>query len=994
MRCAFCYYLKDKQPILTPATKQLFPGSMPAKSLVFSIILPTIVAASVMLRGESALAWQIINHTEIPEGAASLAGGDGELWCGYEADRDSLILVISPETGEVQREIVAPEAQCQGLTHDGELFWYLGVGTLYQLDSDGQVVGQSLAPYEEMRGLTATDDGFWTVAVLGGRSYLALFGRDGEEITRFRSTVELPTDIAWDGTYLWLTDPVDELIHQVDPGLESDVDIFPAPVTAPRGIAWLVEALFLADAGFDDAGDLLFEIDPEAADAPRILPGARYHSFGVVTIDRPAQWYLTVYNIGSEELHLTDVSLLQNDSYFSLGDFPPGGIIIDPGQFNLIQVWFAPDRYGVGDDVVRITSNDSLETTVDVTVSAVGIYSFGLLGVDPPVVDCGVVRADPWRDGSSLTRLHLFNEGIQDITVDSLLLQIEEIFQLERPQLPYLLEATDSLTLDLWFVPHIGIHYLDTLIIWVSNSPNVITYVPLMGRGDDSVYSAGTELWTFHLEDGDHDYGAALPWEDISGDDIREVMVVGPAGNIYCLNGFASGEADVIWQNEFPDVGYRPDQVLPAGGLIPGGDLDGDGLHEILVGSGGDDPSVYAISSLDGSVVWHWRARQMELAGEAVFLTGREDVGGDGIPDPALMLSDSAAGESHFARLNGVTGETIWSSSTAGTKGFCEAADWDQNGIRELATINSEGNLLVINGATGRGISTISFELLGGLAWVESAADIDDDGFTDLLLSFNSGGLMAYSLAQEIELWRVDVGFQQPGDFYGPIIARCQSGLLIAAATAEGWLLSIAGGEGDVGWSRRVESAPTALAFVADLNGDQNDELALGYASGLVECRNSSDGELIWEVGGGEPEFGAIVNLCRFDDVDLGGTGDILALDSDGTVRCLSSMGDVSGIGAGLQRPPPAAALMSLSPNPFNSGTVLSFHLPEPGQVSILMSDVVGRQIQRWNLGYITAGFHRRMLDMRNLGGLPDGVYLLRLTSPGGENVQRAVLLK
>jgi outer membrane protein assembly factor BamB len=984
--------VKEQLHIILRTPTFRLSGTM-TRGLVFVIAL--VICLSCF--NQSALAWQIVSHADIPDGASMLAGGNGELWCSYPGEGDSLIRVLNPDNGEVEREITAPEAVCNGLAFSDQLFWFLGNGTLYRLNGDGEVVGQGNAPYENMRGLAATDNGFWTVANLGGRAYLALFDSDGNELARFRYDVEEPADITWDGAYLWLSNPADDLIHQIDPALERDVDVFPTPVETPTGIAWLDDALYLIDAGVDDNADLLFLIDPTAEGGPRILPGARYHFFGWVTIGGTAQWYLTIYNVGDQNLHLGGVSLTGENSGFSLGNFPPNGITISPGQFSQILVSFSPRYYEKFSDVIRISSNDSLEAVSEVTVAAVGVYSFGLLGVYPPEVDCGAVRADPWRDGSSLTRVYLYNQGREPIRIDSLLQGIEEIFQLDRPELPHQLTTTDTLTLGFWFTPHRGIRYLDTLVVIVSNSPEIATYIPLFGQGSDSVYAAGTVLWSHQLENGDHSYGAARPWGDISGDDIREVLSVGPTGAVYCLSGFASGDGDVVWRNDFEDAGFRPDQVLPNNALLIGGDLDGDGVGEGIIGAGGDDPSVYAINSSDGSLNWRWSAHQEGLAGETTLLSGSQDINGDGTLDPVLMLTDADAGESHIVRLDGVAGETIWGRTIGLVTGFYETTDLDRNGIREFATVSEDNSLLIVNGTTGRRMREINFDLLGGLAWVDATTDIDRDGYDDLLISYSDGGLVGYSLHDQSELWWVDVGFQEPGRLYGQMRTHTQSGSFIAVATARGWLLLInSAADGDLVWSCEVEGEPVSLAFIQDLDGDRSEELIVGYASGLVECRSSDHGALLWETEGEQEGFGSILYLDRFDDVDLGGTQDILALCGDGAVRCLSSYGDVTGIpDNGIRRGGlPESPSVSLYPNPFNGTTVLTFQSSDAGRVMLSLTDATGRQLQRFDFGVLPAGIHHQPVHLGAMRYLPNGIYLFQVESPGIHATGRGVLLK
>jgi hypothetical protein len=70
------------------------------------------------------------------------------------------------------------------------------------------------------------------------------------------------------------------------------------------------------------------------------------------------------------------------------------------------------------------------------------------------------------------------------------------------------------------------------------------------------------------------------------------------------------------------------------------------------------------------------------------------------------------------------------------------------------------------------------------------------------------------------------------------------------------------------------------------------------------------------------------------------------------------------------------------SPNPFNSRTVISYHVAEPGLVAVEIFNVHGQSIKKWEHGYRTPGLHRLVWDANdNFGNpIPSGAYLCRIT--------------
>jgi hypothetical protein len=76
-------------------------------------------------------------------------------------------------------------------------------------------------------------------------------------------------------------------------------------------------------------------------------------------------------------------------------------------------------------------------------------------------------------------------------------------------------------------------------------------------------------------------------------------------------------------------------------------------------------------------------------------------------------------------------------------------------------------------------------------------------------------------------------------------------------------------------------------------------------------------------------------------------------------------------------------------PNPFNPATVIEYHVPAAGQVTLAVFDVLGREVAVLVRETQGAGIH----EVRWVAsGLPTGVYLLRLTT-GGQAVTRTMSL-
>ena len=78
-------------------------------------------------------------------------------------------------------------------------------------------------------------------------------------------------------------------------------------------------------------------------------------------------------------------------------------------------------------------------------------------------------------------------------------------------------------------------------------------------------------------------------------------------------------------------------------------------------------------------------------------------------------------------------------------------------------------------------------------------------------------------------------------------------------------------------------------------------------------------------------------------------------------------------------------------PNPFNPSTTISFDLPADGRVSLVIYDILGREVQTLINDNLTAGYYKKVFDAHQLA---TGVYIYRLRTPNASKVQKMLLIK
>ena len=93
---------------------------------------------------------------------------------------------------------------------------------------------------------------------------------------------------------------------------------------------------------------------------------------------------------------------------------------------------------------------------------------------------------------------------------------------------------------------------------------------------------------------------------------------------------------------------------------------------------------------------------------------------------------------------------------------------------------------------------------------------------------------------------------------------------------------------------------------------------------------------------------------------------------------------------------PPAAALQSIYPNPFNPQTTIEFALVEGGVVDLSIFDLRGRLIRKLDHAYRAAGHYRVTWSGQDRSGhgVPSGAYFCRLTAAGESQTAKLTLAK
>jgi len=378
------------------------------------------------------------------------------------------------------------------------------------------------------------------------------------------------------------------------------------------------------------------------------------------------------------------------------------------------------------------------------------------------------------------------------------------------------------------------------------------------------------QTWDGAAADDQFGYSTAAAG-DVNADGVQDILVgawhASPAGLANAGSAFVYSGVDgsLLYQWDGTFAGDTMGKSVSAAG-----DVNLDGYADVLVGLVGADPNgldgagtVLLYSGMDGSILQQWDGPN---AGDAygASLASVGDLNGDGLPDVVI----GAPGNDAANVYSGATGTLIysWSVSSNPTENFgvavANAGDTNSDGFEDVIIganwaggSSAEGAAYLYSGANGN----LLFRFAGlndgdGLGRAVSAAgDLDNDGFADILIGapwansngkIGSGAASVYSGAtqQVIYQWggegngdNFGYSVSNAGDFdgdgqldviVGAYFARDQYGLSVGKVSvysgADGNLLFVEEGAAD------VRSLGNSVDALGDLNQDGRDDVLVG----------------------------------------------------------------------------------------------------------------------------------------------------------------------
>ena len=938
--------------------------------------------------------WTIEESWEIPGKASGLAWDGTFIYYGiYGGDGDH-VYKFDPSNGSVQVQFTNPEIEDSfGMTWDGSNLWITDHVTspsvpalAIELDLSGSIISSFDLPDHYMSGIAYDAGNFWVGTYYPDPGTIYSINNTGGIISQFTPPADQIWDICTQGDDLWMVDYDSHMIYKTDQSgtvLESHAceNIKPSGIVFDGTYLWYVD-------GPTSSPSTIYKVNLDGSGTPEINIPVDSHNYGTVAIGNSETWEMEVENVGDDDLEITNLLIPGSAPIFTNFVLPN---TITPGNSIFIPLTYTPSEVGPLNVTISVVSTDPIDPSVDVFLTGEAVNSGPSINIPYGYHNFNDVRMN------AFTRWFMEIENIGDETLIISDISSDELDFIidESVEYPLNIAPLDSVLIGVWFNPTKSYDYYGELIIENNNASNNPYIVSLEGSGIVQDYPTGEPLWNYLINtDYDNSPKAIIPIQDITGDDVGEVIISSEDDYIRCFNGNSSGTADVMWE-VYISGGTTYDQT----GLASIQDIDADGDEDVIVGTAWGDRSIIAFSGKTGTQIWKHDTHEYGDGGWVYAVDVSYDYDGDGVNDVLAATGDDSSdtGPVRVYCLNGLDGVSIWERYIGGPVfSVLGVEDFNGDGIPDVIAGASnadetQGSVYGINGSDGsiEWTKTTSGTSVWALLQLD---DITGDGVKDIIAGDFGGN---YYLINPVNNNQIN-----QGSIGGALLLRFEElkdvnadgfrDVLVAHSNNSGVVLS--GYDGSNVWYQSLADKSWNVAVIDDISGDDINDVIIGTLYGNNYCYflNGVDGEEIESVYYSSP----IDAVNTISDIVGDGSMEVVVGGRNGQVFCYSGgLGDIVNIKENVNL---ESSEISINyPNPFIVQTTISFNLDQSSFVTLSIYNLNGTVVKTLINESTTTGPHSVIWNGMNTAGqeLKPGFYVYEITTDNGRFRKKIVKL-
>ena len=568
-------------------------------------------------------------------------------------------------------------------------------------------------------------------------------------------------------------------------------------------------------------------------------------------------------------------------------------------------------------------------------------------------------------------------------------------------EFPITILPNQSRTLRIWFNPNSAGEFNDIAVI-SSNADNLPeAVINLSGSAQDNITALGDIFWEGQIPDNpnttyqDYQPKSIKRIGDVNGDGINDVIVATENYWTICYNGNSSGTADILWSfnSHFGTINTGSVDWEDAVDIMP--DINNDGKDEVVIGCGGGNEMVYALSGANGQVLWSYGSPTTTADGDIYGLRTTKDFNGDGRKDVLI----SASGTSNFGGrhavicVNGLNGQEIF--NVVQSFNFTYDVEATQSG--GAIGVGNNGGPYAVNGFTNTGAPAWSYSLSNSLnaVWsIKEIPDINNDNVPDLVeLSGFSGGVVAITGDAGAQIWTQSLGNSNNGKIVR-LDDKDKNGYIDISLSGPQSVYRLDSKLGAIIWSAPLASSYIrGIDDIGDVNGDTLHDIAvMTQQPGKLVVLNGNNGAVLFEYVFGPTISQRGDRVIAINSIDTNLSKEMVAGCRDGRIKCFSGGSNTAvGISSNNQNIPVNFKLNQNYPNPFNPSTKISFSIPVYSSVKLRIFDMLGRETAVLVNENLNPGTYNIEWNAANFAS---GVYFYELNAGDYREVRKMILLK
>jgi len=938
--------------------------------------------------------WSIVASYSVPGKASGLAWDGTYIYFGIYGLNGDHFYQFDPSTGSSSLLFTNPAIDDSfGMTWDGSNLWIIDQPSsssqpalATELDLSGNILSTITLSDHYMSGIAYDNDDFWVGTYYPNPGVIYKINSSGGILSQFVPPADQPWDICKHGSNLWIADYYAHTLYKVTQS-GTVLEQHPCENERPSGVVYDGTFLWYVD-GPTGSNSTLYKVDLDGAGTPVINIPVDEHDYGIVTIGQSETWNMQVKNTGTASLTITNIMIPGSDPVSTTFMTPQ---TIQPGGSLFVPLKYQPTAPVPLNTTVIVYSSDPIHPQEYVHLTGHGVNPGPSISIDETSHSYGLVRK------VAFTRwfLEIQNLGDQDLVISGID-SSEPVFIVDQDQeFPISLSPLEISEVGIWFNPTTGDVFNGSLEV-NNNDPSANPEVVLLeGEGNEKRWLMGEVLWHYTVDESyDNSPKAMQAIQDITGDEVDDMVICTEDNFIRCFNGNSSGIADVLWATEIysGNVAYQNDITT-----IP--DIDSDGYEDVIVGTTGADESVVAISGKTGTVIWKFETSDFTGVGGWLFQVHvKYDYNSDDFPDVIAASSDGAEGDgpARIICLDGISGDLIWDYYTGGPNfSAIGVSDFTGDDFPDAiggssSSDETQGYVYGINGLDGT--LEWTYQVDGSSVWaLEQLNDINGNGTEDIIAGdFDS---KYYYLEGEngAELFSDNLGFFN-------IILRFAR---LDDVNGDGHPDFVPGYRGDVGtmlngydgsdiWTYSLADKSWCVDRIGDVTGDGVNDVIIGtlYTNNYCYFLDGVTGEELEKIFYDEP----VDAIRSIPDIVGDGSMEMVTGGRWGKVTCYSG-GINTGVGVPDKPAENGPVNLSIYPNPVsgaNHQLEIRFTLTEPTHVEISIVSGMGRKIEV--IGSGTRGIGSHQVSWR-IPDLPKGLYLIRLQTGNGVETRKLIIL-